>query len=40
MRTASLWPLTILPQICSVVRTKLQKHFNAVMEVLFDVAIG
>jgi len=24
----------------SIVRTKLQKHFNAIMEVFFDVAIG
>jgi len=28
MRTASLRPVTILPQICTVWSTKLQKHFN------------
>jgi len=42
MRTASLWPLTILLQICTVWGTKLRKHFNAIMEVFycFTVAIG
>jgi len=34
--------ITILPQICTVWCTKLQKHFNAIMEVFycFTVAIG
>ena len=38
MRATSLRPITFLPQIC----TKLRKHFNAIMEVLysFTVAIG
>jgi len=42
MRTASLRPLTILPQICAVWCTKLRKHINAIVEVLycFTVAIG
>ena len=42
MRTASLRPLTILPQICTVWCTKLRQHFNAVMEVFycFTDAIG
>jgi len=42
MRTASLRPFTILPQICAVWCTKLRKHFNAIVEVLycFTVAIG
>jgi len=42
MRTASLRPLTILPPICRVWCTKLQKHFNAISEVLycFTIAIG
>jgi len=42
MGTASLLPLTILPQICTVWCTKLRKHFNAIMEVLycFIFAIG
>jgi len=35
MRTASLWPDTTLPQICTVWCTKLRKHFNAIMEVLY-----
>jgi len=41
MRTASLRPVTILPQICTVC-TKLQKHFNAIIKVIycFIVAIG
>jgi len=33
MRTASLRPLTILPQVCTVWCAKLRKHFNAIMEV-------
>jgi len=42
MRTASLRPLTILPQICVVQCTKLRKHFHAIVEVFyyFTVAIG
>jgi len=42
MRTVSLRPLTILPQIGTVQFTKLRKHFNAITEVLycFTVAIG
>jgi len=42
MRTASLWPLTVLPQICTVWCTKLRKHFDTIMEVLYclTVAIG
>jgi len=42
MRTASLRPVTILPQICTVWCTKLRKHFNAIMEMFycFTVAIG
>jgi len=42
MRTASLRPITILPHICTVWCTKLQKHSNTVMEVLycFTVSIG
>jgi len=32
MRTASLRPVTLLPQICTVWCTKLQKHFNAPMK--------
>jgi len=42
MRTASLRPLTILPQICTVWCTKLRKHFNAIIEVFycFTIAIG
>jgi len=42
MRTASLWPVTFLPQICTVCCAKLQKHFNAIMEVpyCFTIAIG
>jgi len=35
MRTASLRPVTILPQICTIWCTKLRKHFNAIMEVLY-----
>jgi len=30
MRTASLRPLTIRPQICTVCCAKLQKHFKAI----------
>jgi len=42
MRTVSLRPVTILPQICRGLCTKLRKHLNAIMEVLccFTVAIG
>jgi len=42
MRTASLRPLTILPQICTVWCTKLRKHFNAIVEVFycFIVSVG
>jgi len=42
MRTASLRPVTFLPQICTVRCLKLRKHFNAMNEVLycFTVAIG
>jgi len=42
MGTASLRPLTILPQICTVWCTKLRKRFIAIMEVFhcFTVAIG
>jgi len=42
MRTASLRPLTILPQICTLWCAKLRKHFNAIMEMFycFTVAIG
>ena len=42
MRTASLRPISILPHICTVCCTKLQKHSNTVMEVLccFTVSIG
>jgi len=42
MSTASLWPVTFLPQICTVWCTKLRKHFDAIMEVLycFTVAVG
>ena len=42
MRTASLRPVTILPQNCTARCTKLRKHFNAIMEVIycFTVAIG
>jgi len=42
MRTASLRPLTILGQICTVWCTKLRKHFNAIVEVFhcFTVSIG
>ena len=42
MRTASLRPVTSLPQICTVWCAKLRKHFNAIMEVFycFTVAIG
>jgi len=42
MRTASLWPQLLLPQICTVWCTKLRKHFNAIIEVFycFTVAIG
>jgi len=32
---APLQPLTILPQICTVWGTKLQKHFNAIVEVFY-----
>jgi len=35
MRTASLRPLTILPRICTVCYTKLQKHFNAIISEVF-----
>jgi len=35
MRTASLQPVTVLPQICTVWCTKLQKDFNAIIEVLY-----
>jgi len=31
----SLRPVTIVLQICTVWYTKLQKHFNAIMEVLY-----
>jgi len=42
MCTASLRPLTVLPQICTVWCTKLRKYFNTIMEVFhcFTVAIG
>jgi len=42
MSTASLRPVTVVPQICTVWCTKLQEHFNAIMLVLycFTVAIG
>ena len=42
MRTASLRPLTILPQICTVWCTKLRKHLNAIAKVFycFTVVIG
>jgi len=42
MRIASLWLVTILPQICTVWCTNLRKQFNALMEVFycFTVAIG
>jgi len=42
MRNASLRPLTVLLQICTVWCTKLRKHFNAIVEVFycFTVAIG
>jgi len=42
MRTSSLWPHAILPQICTVWCKKLRKNFNAIMEVFycFTVAIG
>jgi len=42
MCTASLRPLTALPQICTAWCTKLRKHCNAIMEELycFTVAIG
>jgi len=42
MDTTSLRPIIILPQICTVLCTKLRKHFNAIMEVFycFTVAIG
>ena len=33
MRMASLWPVGVLPQICTVWCTKLRKHFNAIIEV-------
>jgi len=35
MRTASLLPVTILSQICTIWCTKLRKHFNAIMDVLY-----
>jgi len=35
MRTASLRSVTVLSQICTVWRTKLRKHVNAVMEKVF-----
>jgi len=42
MCTASLRPVTILPQIFTVWCTKLPKHFNAIIKVLycFTVAIA
>ena len=39
MRTASLRPVTILPQICTIWCTKLRKHFNAIMEVLYCLTV-
>jgi len=42
MRTASLRPVAILPQICTVRCTKVRRQFNVIMEVFycFTVAIG
>ena len=42
MRTTSFRPVIFLQPICTVWCTKLRKHFNAIMEVLycFTVAIG
>jgi len=42
MRTVSLRPVTIRPQICRVLCTKLRKYLNPSMEVLycFTVTIG
>jgi len=42
VRTATLRPLTILPQFCTSWCTKLRKHVNATVEVFhcFTVAIG
>jgi len=42
MGTASLRPVTILPQICTLWCTKLQKHFGAIMKAFycFDVETG
>jgi len=40
MRSASLRPLTILPQICTVWCTKLRKHFNAIREVFYCVTVA
>ena len=42
MRNATLWPLTILPQICVVWCAKQRNHFNAIVEVFycFTAAIG
>jgi len=42
MRTASLRPVTILPQNRTAWCAKLRKHFNAIMEVFycFTIAIG
>jgi len=40
MRTASFRPLTILPQIFAIWCTKLRKHFNAIMEVLYCLTIS
>jgi len=40
MGTASLRPLTILSQICTVRCTKLPKHFNAIMEVLYCLTVS
>jgi len=42
MGTASLRPVTILPQICTIYCAKPGNHFNAIMEVFycFIIAIG